>query len=145
MKLNSQLIVREWYYMDEEAGIEIWDTFKCRVAQSVFSCPLEIMHHCWCLRRIQRMAVMIAANVCIQQFQYNLCCTFVHFFSPEISSSCILKTCNVDQACLFDLQKTWIQRLKGCVIASFFYFKSLLFFYLVRLAFSDSVLALLLW
>lgn len=23
MKLNSQLIMREWYYMDEEAGIEL--------------------------------------------------------------------------------------------------------------------------
>lgn len=36
LKLNPQLIMREWYYMDEKAGIEKWNNSKYRWAQ-VFS------------------------------------------------------------------------------------------------------------
>lgn len=64
--------------------------FHMRSGASVFSHPLELMQHSWSLGRIQSAAFVIAANVCIQQFQYNLCCTFVHFLSQEISSACLL-------------------------------------------------------
>lgn len=66
--------MREWYYMDEEARIELRDCSKCRGAQ-LFLPTAGNNAPRWSLRRIGsgrwnkgRMAFMIMANVCIQLF-----------------------------------------------------------------------------
>lgn len=42
VKLNPQLIMREWHYTDEEAGIEVWNNSKCGGARVCFlSNPTE--------------------------------------------------------------------------------------------------------